>query len=397
MQLDLYQSNTGMATIIVDDASQRINQPSNRNWICKDYYCENREECLKDHSLVIQESYRLGSTFIHLCHQNLVIWGLPLVVNDQLVGGVISGFVLFDQNLPQFEEYKQTFPLLDSQKHFVSSRDVNSFSSLLFDAFQSNGLINPELFKLSEERARIQREIGEKLIENKQQDGMDRFLVYQKQEKLMDSIRFCDADEIRDNLNDVLSEIFLEGVANLQLLKFRMLELFVLISRTMVEVGGDIEDFYDLTNQYTRHTDNLDDIYSFSLWLKGVLNDFIERVIAARKKLGQVNRAIEYIKDNLDKKLTVAAVASAVAMSESRFSQLFRQETGSSFPDYVNAAKVEKAKQMMGKGMYALSDIANCLCFTDQSHFTKTFRKQTGMTPKQYLVKLKNGHENNSN
>jgi len=162
-----------------------------------------------------------------------------------------------------------------------------------------------------------------------------------------------------------------------------MLELFVLISRAMMELGGTIDEFYLLTTQYARKTENLDDIYSFSVRLKEALNDFITTVIVTRKKLGPVNRAIEFIRQNIDNKLAISEVASHV--------EVFRQETGASFPEYVNSAKIDKAKEMMSAGTFSLTEIATGLSFYDQSYFTKTFRKHEGVTPKQFLKKLNDG------
>lgn len=387
--MQLYCSKTGVQCVLFNKEFEPV-FPDMSSWSCHHYYCNNKIECLKDHKLVIQEANRLGNTFIHLCHKNFVLWGLPLVEKGEVVGGAISGFVLFEQNRSQLSDYQKEFPLLTEQNGLISSKSVSLLSKQLFDFLKADKLIDVDLFRESEEKAFIQREIGEKLIENKQERSETKHLVYEKQENLLNAIRLCDVEGIRDNLNDVLSEIFLEGVANLKLLKFRMLELFVLITRTMMEVGGNIDDFYDLTNEYAGKTENLEDIYSFSIWLKEVLDDFIDTVISARKKLGHVNRAIEFIRRHLNRKLAISEVADFVSMSESRFSQVFRQETGVSFPEYVNSLKIEKAKEMISLGDKSLIDIAAELCYYDQSYFTKTFRKHAGTTPRQFLKKLQN-------
>jgi AraC-like DNA-binding protein/ligand-binding sensor protein len=383
-----YCHATGVQGILFNDRFEVAGSVP-ETWTCKEYYCRNQNECKKDHQLVLEEAYRLGNTFIHLCHKNLVLWGLPIVKDKEIIGGAIFGYLLFEQNRPQLSRYQVDFPDLTENNAFISSKAVSSFSKKLIDYFKGENLIDVDLFKISEEKAYIQREIGEKLIENKRKGGNEQHIIYEKQENLMNSIKFCEVDDIRDNLNDVLSEIFLEGIANMSLLKFRMLELFVLISRTMMEAGGNIDEFYHLTTQYAKKTEHLDDIYSFSLWLKEILNDFVSTVILTRKKLGHVNRAINFIRQNLDKKLAIAEVAGFVAMSESRFSQIFRLETGVSFPEYVNSAKIERAKELIGSGTLSLTEIANELNFYDQSYFTKTFRKHAGMTPKQFLNKLK--------
>ncbi|MBU3915349.1 helix-turn-helix domain-containing protein [bacterium] len=390
-----YSLTTGIHSIIVD-ADVNVMETFGKSWVCGYYYSKNSEECKKDHDLVIKEANRLGNTFIHLCHKNFVIWGLPLTIKGKIVGGAISGFVLFEQNEQRLPEYRQDFPLISPEKTLISSKLVSKYSKALFELFKSGQLFDIDLFRISEEKAYIQREIGEKLIEKKTKGELERNIIHEKQDNLMNSIKFCEMEEIRDNLNDVLSEIFLEGISNINLLKFRMLELFVLISRTMLEVGGNIDEFYHLTSQYIINTEKLDDIYSFSLWLKEILNDFILSVIKTRKKLGQVNRAVEYIKKNLIKKLTISEVASFVAMSESRFSFVFRQEMGTSFPEYVNSLKVEKAKDMISNRNIPFTEIATGLSFYDQSYFTKTFKKFVGLTPKQYLKKLTETPDNQS-
>lgn len=383
-----YVQATAVQCLLFDDQLTPV-YPDPGQWTCYHYYCGNRSECDKDHDLVVQEAYRLGNTFIHLCHKNLVLWGIPLLHEGRIAGSAISGYLLFEQNRAQLEAYKKSFPLLTEENGLISSKSVSLYSKNLFETFTSENLIDIDLFKQSEEKAYIQRAIGEKLIENKRLDSDDHQIIYLKQQNLMNSIKSLNIEGIRDDLNDVLSEIFLEGVANINLLKFRMLELFVLMTRTMIESGGDFERFYTLTTQYARQSEKLEDIYSFSLWLKEVLNEFVLTVTQSRNRRGPLQRALDYIGQNLDKRLTLAEVAAYVQMSESRFSQVFRQEIGVSFPEYVNSKKIEKAKEWIATDEQSLTQMASNLAFYDQSYFTKTFRRYVGITPKQYQKKIR--------
>lgn len=382
--LETYIAKTGMVSIILDNEGNRVEEPDD-NWICQSFYCQNRDKCIADHRFVLKEAYRLGAPYVHLCHRDFVIWGVSVTRKKEAVGGVLSGFVLFEQHKGQMERYIDDFPLIQSKDKFISSQQVNDASSELFDRFKQEKLFDVDHFKSLENRAHIQREIAEKIIEKKNKEEFGRYAIYQKQDHLIQALRFLEVEKIRSGLNDVLSEIFLEGINNIKLLKFRMLELFVLISRTMLEVGGNIDEFYHLTSQYTKNTEDLDDIYSFSLWLTDVLNDFISTVIKTRKKLGHINRAIEYIKTHLDKKLTLAEVSSIVNMSESRFSMAFKQETGMVFSEYINLMKVEKAKELLTRKDLTFVEIALKLGFFDQSYFTKIFKKYTGTTPSKFI------------
>ncbi len=382
--LEQYTEKTDMVSIILDNEGQMIDAQE-KYWICESFYCQNKAKCIADHRFALKEAYRLGSPYMHLCHKDFVIWGVSVTNQKEPVGGVLSGFALFEQHRGQLDRYVDDFPLIKSKVKFISPQQVNKLSNELFNLFKNENLFDVDLFKSLENRAFIQREIAEKIIEKKSRAEFGRHSIYQKQDHLIKALRFMEVGSIRSGLNDVLSEIFLEGINNMKLLKFRMLELFVLISRTMLEVGGNIDEFYHLTNQYAKNTEDLDDIYSFSLWLTNVLNDFVSTVIKTRKKLGHINRATEYIKTHLHKKLTLAEVSSMVSMSESRFSAAFNQETGMAFSEYVNLVKIERAKELLNLKELSFVEIALTLGFFDQSYFTKIFKKYTGTTPSKFI------------
>ncbi len=382
--LAAYYSKTRLHSIVIDSGGEVVSN-TEKYWICHDFYCENSARCREDHRLVLRESYRLGGPFVHLCHKDFVIWGVSITQENTILGGVIAGFVLFEQHKALWQDYRAEFPGIDRKGMLISSKTVNSASKKLFDLFKKYDLFDVDLFKKLENRAHIQREIAEKIIEKKSKEEFSRHIIFQKQNTLIQALKYFEVENIRSGLNDVLSEIFLEGINNISLLKFRMLELFVLISRTMLEAGGNIEEYYYLTSQYTKNTEDLDDIYSFSLWLTDVLDKFITTVTTTRKKLGTVNRAVDYIKNNLEKKLVLSGVASLVAMSESRFSIAFKKETGLSFSEFVNVTKVEKAKELILEKRLSFVEISTRLGFFDQSYFNKVFKKYTGKTPRQFI------------
>jgi len=390
--LSRFEEDTGICSMKVDHRAECMGDAA-PGWICRSYYRRNHAECLKDHQLVLNESYRLGDVFIHLCHKDLVIWGIPLTRNRKMVGGVLSGFRLFEQYRHKEAEYAREFAVQDKRALYTSSAEVRAYSARLFRAMQHAKIYDVDLFDLLQRRSQIQSDIAEKLIERKGSREHGSGLIYQKQEKLLQSIQYGETSKIRDNFHAVLSEIYIEAITNLDLLKFRMLELFVLTSRMILSVGGDIEDFYHLTNQFSKNTEGLDDIYTFSLWLTDVLNNFIDTVIRKRRKAGNVNRALDMIHQNYSRKLAITDVCAAVAMSKSRFSEAFRHETGMSFSQYLSQHRIERAKELMSEGNLALSEIALRTGFYDQSHFTKTFKRLTGNPPSWYAKAIESDSE----
>jgi AraC family transcriptional regulator len=104
----------------------------------------------------------------------------------------------------------------------------------------------------------------------------------------------------------------------------------------------------------------------------------------------KLRRAIEFIKENLDKEQTVAlaAVAEAVQMSYFHFSRAFKQSTGVSPNAYMTEQRIGRAKKLLTDTDLPIADIALRTGFASQSHFTTTFRKLVWTTPKAFRKML---------
>ncbi len=115
----------------------------------------------------------------------------------------------------------------------------------------------------------------------------------------------------------------------------------------------------------------------------------LTKLVAASKKEQQyselVKQCCEYIRDNLYEKLTVASVSAAVRFSASYVSHKFREETGETMEQYIRKMKVAEAKLLL-RARLPLTQIASDLCFASQSHFTNTFKQETGLTPRQFSI-----------
>lgn len=94
-----------------------------------------------------------------------------------------------------------------------------------------------------------------------------------------------------------------------------------------------------------------------------------------------LERTLAYIHDHLCESFTLADLARAACISRFHFARLFRASVGSSPMEYVLKARMEAAKQMLARGDQKIAATAAALGFFDQSHFTRTFRRITGVSP----------------
>jgi AraC family transcriptional regulator len=97
-----------------------------------------------------------------------------------------------------------------------------------------------------------------------------------------------------------------------------------------------------------------------------------------------LDRALEFIDENLGNNLSLAEVSAIVEMSPYHFCRLFKRSTGLSPIQYVKRERIQTARRLLAEHRLSLVEVALQLGFSDQSHFTRTFRAEVGVTPSQY-------------
>lgn len=101
----------------------------------------------------------------------------------------------------------------------------------------------------------------------------------------------------------------------------------------------------------------------------------------------QIQRVCDYIHANLNADMAVADLARVVNLSAHHFSMLFKQALGIAPHQYVLRERIDAAQRQLAAGQMTLSEVALSLGFSDQSHFSRAFRKVTGTTPTRYARK----------
>jgi AraC family transcriptional regulator len=104
----------------------------------------------------------------------------------------------------------------------------------------------------------------------------------------------------------------------------------------------------------------------------------------ARKAPVWLGRVMELIRDEYRRNLTLVELAQIADVHPSHLVQVFREHHQCTPGEYIRRARVEQAMRQISHSDKALADISIDLGFTDQSHFTRVFKRLTGMTPAQY-------------
>lgn len=94
--------------------------------------------------------------------------------------------------------------------------------------------------------------------------------------------------------------------------------------------------------------------------------------------------ALDYIQNNFEKSISLEGMASLCNISSSYFSKLFNKITGSSFANYINLIRVERACELLIGTDTPITVIALDLGFDDSSYFNRVFKRLAGVSPSQY-------------
>ncbi len=101
------------------------------------------------------------------------------------------------------------------------------------------------------------------------------------------------------------------------------------------------------------------------------------------RKLRQV---LDFIGDNYSQDLSLGQLSAVAGMSTFHFAREFKRTTGTTPHQYLIKFRIDRAKEMLAAGELPLIDVGLQSGFSHQSHFTRLFRKLTGTTPLSYRM-----------
>ncbi len=97
----------------------------------------------------------------------------------------------------------------------------------------------------------------------------------------------------------------------------------------------------------------------------------------------RLQRVMDYVQNNIGVDLSLSELSAIAEISGSYLKVLFKRSTGVPVHQYVMRTRVEQALVLVMRTNVPLRDIAAQCGFADQSHLTRSFRRQYGITPAQ--------------
>jgi len=421
--LDSYVRSTRFQVHFLNNKGERIFSPSNslKNGcsFCKliQSSSEGRKECYKSFHDNGLRSAEYGNSYIFRCCFGIITWITPVVINGELLGSFISEGILMRKSAPYFikeviEKTKnlgiEEFKLKEALKKIkiVSEKKVRAAADILYIA--ANYLSNTELLdtKIRQEKyiqqARISEEIQmmkrkELELLEKEEEDEDSFIyissIYplETERELLRRVRLGDKEGAKEVLNEILGKILFKNAGRTELVRARILELAVVLSRAAVGGNAELEMILGLNFEYIQKLGKIKSIEELCVWIVEVLDRFTERVYKNKniKNVNIIEKSKEFIRANYKKKIKLKDISKAVYFSPYYLSHIFKKETGATLSEYLTKVRVEEAKRLLETTQWNTTRISFEIGCTDQSYFCKVFKKIEGMSPHKYRKRIR--------
>ena len=98
----------------------------------------------------------------------------------------------------------------------------------------------------------------------------------------------------------------------------------------------------------------------------------------------ELEKALYYIDKNISENFKIEKLAEEFGISKFNLIKRFKSSTNVTPHQFIIKKKLERSKNLLKEGSLSLTDVTYMLNFSDQSHFSNSFKKMYGMTPREF-------------
>lgn len=174
--------------------------------------------------------------------------------------------------------------------------------------------------------------------------------------------------------------------------KFRKLLLNVI-----VRISSNISDFQYISDKiegadkniiyYIQEINTYDELKDYFITK---LQYAAEEIDKLRRERGTkiIEKAKKYIQDNYKEEITLKEVANHVYLNSNYFSELFKNEVGENFIEYLIETRINASRELLKENKLKIYEIAEMVGYKEPVSFSRAFKKVVGVSPKEYIQLL---------
>ncbi len=212
-------------------------------------------------------------------------------------------------------------------------------------------------------------------------------LELKENDPIVDRLKYASKNDISTIIEESLTLVHSNPGQFNVFASYILVDMIFAVSKLIENLGGNIKEIKPEIVQRSYLDNAVTDENKFKSTMENILNFALEfRDSKSTSRYGDVIlKAKKYIEENYaDQNTTLTTVADAVAMSPNHFSAIFSHECKTTFIEYLTNVRIEKAKKLMKETEMKGYDIAYECGFSDPHYFSYIFKKNTGLSPREF-------------
>ena len=201
--------------------------------------------------------------------------------------------------------------------------------------------------------------------------------------QLLKKLSVGDSSGVKSFLELFSTELF-SGELELDKIKNSFFELIVTANNTTREINkGFVSSTFD--NAFATLT-SLNDKKLIKDFAQTFLLECTAAISTVRKTDTNpiIKKVCDYVEENLAKDISLEMAADFAGVSSFYLSQLFKEEKGETYINYVSDKRLEKSCQLLAQTDLSIKEITATIGYNDQNYYSRIFKTKYGLSPKEY-------------
>lgn len=221
---------------------------------------------------------------------------------------------------------------------------------------------------------------------------------YEQELRELDSIEKGDVEALSRSISEVYEgEIGVLADNPLRSQKNVAVGNITLASRAAIRGGMSVEQSFSLADSLIRQVEEIHSVPEVEAFKREAQYTYARMVHDGKPGGGKrqknsknplIARTKDYIFNHLHDTIQVTDIAEELQINADYLSHVFSSSENMTIREYIRREKIRRGENLLKYSDYGIRDIAFYLGFCSQSHFTRVFRQETGMSPDAYRKKL---------
>ncbi len=352
------------------------------------------------------QGFSIGDVWYFRCWLGIDSIVMPIAPRGEIVGVIeVGGFFSpgdtdrAQQTILSRLASLDSFGSLDSVTSTLQAMEeldfkrVKAIADFMVAASISSGLNDESLLNMRRRIFNQQQRLAIKLQELTRRDAPFS-QGFNSLSAITGALRAGDRHQAMLALDDFLGHVLLSSNGNLEKAKAGMLIMLSALLRENVERGVQWHTTMSRFEQQMVEVQAFTDVESLCFWIEKIIleqSGTTRLELTSDLKESLSDKILVWMRKKFRESVTIADAAADVGASMSSIIHRLKEETDRTFNQHLTAMRISEAKRLLAYTDFSLGEICNSCGFSDQSYFTKVFKKHINLTPREFRTMLEPG------